>query len=58
MPYVVKFGNKNVFDEVFSTEREAKVAKYFTIIGAKNNRSAFRAMDMKVVKVAKSKKKK
>jgi len=57
MPYVVKIGNKNVFDEVFSSERDAKVAKYFTIVGAKNNRSAFRAMDMKIVKVAKTKKK-
>lgn len=57
MPYILKSGNKNAFDEVFSNERDAKQAKYFTIIGAKNNRSAFRAMDMKIVKVAKKKKK-
>jgi hypothetical protein len=56
MPYIVKSGNKKAFDEVFSNEREAKVAKYFTIIGAKNNRSAFRAMDMKIVKVKTKKK--
>jgi hypothetical protein len=56
MPYIVKSGNKKAFDEVFSNEREAKTAKYFTIIGAKNNRSAFRAMDMKIVKVKTKKK--
>lgn len=57
MPYKVKTGKKDFFNENFSTEREAKQAKYFAIVGAKNNRSAFRAMDAKIVKVAKKKKK-
>ncbi len=56
MPYVVKSGSKNYFGEVFTTERDAKTAKYFAVVGAKNNRSAFRAMDTKIVKVAKKKK--
>ena len=56
MPYVVKSGSKNYFGEVFRTEKDAKEAKYFAVIGAKNNRSAFRAMDAKIVKVVKRKK--
>ena len=55
MPYVVKSGTKNYFGEVFRSQKEAKEAKYFTIVGAKNNRGAFRAMDTKIVKVAKKK---
>jgi hypothetical protein len=57
MPYKVKIGNKDFFNETFSTEKSAKEAKYFAIIGAKNNRTAFRTMDAKIVKVAKAKKK-
>jgi hypothetical protein len=57
MPYVVKSGTKNYFDEVFTSQKDAKEAKYFAVIGAKNNRSAFRAMDTKIVKVVKRKKK-
>ena len=57
MPYKVKRGKTDIFDETFRTENEAKTAKYFAIIGAKNNRSAFRTMDAKIVKVAKKKKK-
>ena len=56
MSYVVKSGSKNYFGEVFRTEKDAKEAKYFAVIGAKNNRSAFRAMDAKIVKVVKRKK--
>jgi len=55
MPYVVKSGTKNYFGEVFRSQKEAKEAKYFAIVGAKNNRGAFRAMDTKIVKVAKKK---
>ena len=57
MPYKVKIGNKDFFNETFSTEKSAKETKYFAIIGAKNNRTAFRTMDAKIVKVAKAKKK-
>jgi len=57
MPYKVKIGNKDFFNETFSTEKSAKEAKYFAIIGAKNNRTAFRTMDAKIVKVSKAKKK-
>lgn len=57
MPYKVKIGNKDFFDETFSTEKLAKEAKYYAIIGAKNNKSAFRTMDAKIVKVAKAKNK-
>lgn len=57
MPYKVKRGKIDIFDEVFKTENEAKTAQYFAIIGAKNKRGAFRSMDAKVVKVAKAKKK-
>jgi len=58
MPYKVKIANKDIFDETFSSEASAKQAKYFAIVGAKNNRNAFRVMDAKIVKVAKAKKKK
>ena len=57
MPYKVKIRNKDIFDETFTTETSAKQAKYFAIIGAKNNRGAFRVMDAKIVKVAKAKNK-
>ena len=57
MPYKVKIRNKDIFDETFTTETSAKQAKYFAIIGAKNNRGSFRVMDAKIVKVAKAKKK-
>lgn len=56
MPYVVKSGTKNYFGEVFTSQKDAKQAKYFAIIGAKNNRGAFRAMETKIVKVTKKKK--
>ncbi len=58
MPYNVKSGNKNYFGEVFTSEKEAKTAKYYAVVGAKTNTSAFKAMDAKIVKVAKTKKKK
>jgi hypothetical protein len=57
MPYKVKVGKTDMFDETFKTEGEAKTAKYYAILGAKTNRSAFKTMDAKIVKVAKSKKK-
>jgi len=57
MPYKVKSGKKDFFDETFKTETEAKTAKYYAILGAKTNRSAFKTMDAKIVKVAKTKKK-
>jgi hypothetical protein len=59
MPYVVKnkSGKKNVLGETFSNEREAKRAKYHTIIGGKNFREASRYLDLKIVKVASKKKK-
>lgn len=58
MPYIVKSKNKKYFDEIFSTEKEAKTAKYFAVVGAKTNERAFLAMDTKIVKVAKQIKKK
>ena len=57
MPYKVKTGKKDFFDETFRSETAAKEAKYFAVLGAKTNRTAFKAMDAKVVKVAKKKKK-
>ena len=57
MPYKVKSGKTDYFGETFNSEKAAKEAKYFAVVGAKNNRSAFKAMDTKIVKVAKRKKK-
>jgi hypothetical protein len=57
MPYKVKSGKTDIFNETFKTESEAKTAKYYAIIGAKTNRSAYKTMDAKIVKVAKTKKK-
>ena len=58
MAYKVKSGKKDYFGgEIFSTERDAKYAKLFAIEGAKNKRSAFKAMETKIVKVASKKKK-
>lgn len=57
MPYKVKSGKTDMFDEIFKTEGEAKTAKYYAILGAKTNRNAFKYMDAKILKVAKSKKK-
>lgn len=58
MPYKVKTGKTDFFTEIFRSENAAKEAKYFAVIGAKNNRNAFKAMDAKIVKVAKKLKKK
>lgn len=58
MPYKVKSGKINYFDETFGTEKAAKEAKYFAVLGAKTNRTAFKAMDTKIIKVAKIKKRK
>jgi hypothetical protein len=57
MPYVVKSGKKDYFGETFNSEKAAKEAKYFAVVGAKSNRTAFKAMDTKIVKVARKKKK-
>jgi hypothetical protein len=57
MPYKVKTGRKDFFTETFRSENAAKEAKYFAVLGAKTNRNAFKAMDAKIVKVAKKKKK-
>lgn len=57
MPYKVKSGRKDFFDETFRSQNAAKEAKYFAVLGAKTNKNAFKAMDAKIVKVAKKKKK-
>ncbi len=56
MPYKVKSGKTDYFGETFRSEKAAKEAKYFAVVGAKTNRTAFKAMDTKIVKVAKKKK--
>ena len=56
MAYKVKLGDKDYFSEEFSSETEAKRAKYHAIIGAKTFRSASKSMDAKIVKVVKKKK--
>lgn len=56
MPYKVKIGNKDFLMKLF----QQKISKGSEVFGnnwCKNNRSAFRTMDAKIVKVAKAKKK-